>query len=286
MPELPEVETLVRNLRELLRGVEFSAVVVCWPGAVAMPSAGELARELPGRKVLDVSRRGKFLLFSLSGPGYLLCHLRMSGQLRVEAGPDLPDNHVRLIFHLGDGRRLVFSDTRKFGRVYWVSDPNLVVGALGPEPLDDGFTVQRLSSLLLRRKSALKSLLLNQEVLAGLGNIYADEVLFRSRLHPLRKAHTLSPTEVQRLYLAIREVLQQAIEQCGTTLADARFRDAEGRPGRFVESLRVYQHTGEPCACCGTLIERILVGGRGTHFCPSCQRGDGGQRCTRGASER
>ena len=271
MPELPEVETLARNLKELLRDAEFGAVDVCWPGAVAMPSADELTRQLPGHKVLDVSRRGKFLLLSLSGPRYLLIHLRMSGQLRVEAGACPPDRHVRLTFHLTDGRRLVFSDTRKFGRVYWVPDPDLVVSALGPEPLAGDFTLQRFSALLSRHKGALKPLLLNQEVLAGLGNIYADEVLFRSKLHPLRKANTLSVTEVERLYLAIREVLQQAIDGRGTTLADERFRDAEGRPGGFVESLRVYQRTAEPCVCCGTSIERITVGGRGTHFCPSCQ---------------
>ena len=273
MPELPEVETLARDLRPLLVGAKFADVEVRWPRTVALPAAEEFARQLPGHEILDVGRRAKFLLLSLSGPCYLLIHLRMSGQVRVEPGTTLPDNHVRLIFHLADGRQLIFSDTRKFGRVYLLDDPSIVLGHLGPEPLADDFTVDAFADLLSRRKGALKPLLLNQRFLAGLGNIYTDEALFVAGLHPLRKADTLSGGEVRRLYAAIRQVLQRAIGNRGTTLADGRYRDAQGQPGHNRESLLVYHRQGEPCLRCGTPIQRIVVAGRGTHFCPTCQRG-------------
>jgi formamidopyrimidine-DNA glycosylase len=271
VPELPEVETLARNLRSLVLGAEFSSVKLLWPGAVAVPAPEELVRRLPGCTIDEVGRRGKFLVLSLSGPSYLLIHLRMSGQVRVLAGADAPDGHARVIFGLADGRRLVFSDTRKFGRVYWVDDPALVVRDLGPEPLAEDMTAQKLAALLSGRKGALKPLLLNQRVLAGLGNIYADEALFAARLHPMRRVNTLSPEEIERLHAGIRQVLQQAIGNRGTTLRDARFRDAQGQAGLNGESLLAYHHTGEPCPRCGTLIERAIVGGRGTHFCPCCQ---------------
>nr|MBC7245303.1 bifunctional DNA-formamidopyrimidine glycosylase/DNA-(apurinic or apyrimidinic site) lyase [Chloroflexota bacterium] len=271
MPELPEVETLAVDLRRLLTGAEFANVEVLWPKSVAMPAVDEFVRQVPGRKVLDVSRRGKFLVLSLSGPSFLLIHLRMSGHVRVEPTTEPVDGHARLIFHLSDGRRLLFSDPRKFGRVYWTTDLNLVLGDLGPEPLSADFTAQDFVKLLSAHRGVLKPLLLNQTVLAGLGNIYTDEALFAASLHPLRKASTLSAAEGERLYWAIREVLQQAIHNRGTTLTDERFRDAEGRPGSHAQHLCVYRRVGEPCPRCGTPIERITVGNRGTHFCPRCQ---------------
>jgi len=272
MPELPEVETLARDLRRLLRGAEFKAVTISWPRSVATPGAEELVQGLPGLKILDVGRRGKFLQFSLSGPSYLLIHLRMSGHVQVEPAAAPLDAYARAVFALTDGRRMVFSDPRKFGRIYWLTRPDLVLGTLGPEPLADDLTLDAFRHLLARHKGAIKPLLLNQALLAGMGNIYTDEALFRAGLHPLRKANTLTADESERLYTAIREVLQQAIGNRGTTLADARYRDAEGRPGHNRENLRVYRHAGEPCPCCGTPIERTVVGGRGTHLCPHCQK--------------
>lgn len=271
MPELPEVETLARDLCRLLCGAEFKAVTIYWPRSVAMPSPEELAHGLPGQRVMAVGRRGKFLQLSLSGPSYLLIHLRMTGHVQVEPATTPLDAHARVVLDLTDGRRLVFSDPRKFGRLYWLTQPDLVLGALGPEPLADDLTLGTFRSLLATRKGALKPLLLNQALLAGLGNIYTDEALFRAGLHPLRKANTLTAGEAERLYTAIRDVLQQAIGNRGTTLADARYRDAEGQPGHNRENLRVYHRAGEPCQCCGTPIERTVVGGRGTHFCPHCQ---------------
>jgi formamidopyrimidine-DNA glycosylase len=271
VPELPEVETLARDLQGLLVGAEIEAVKVCWSRTVAVPTAEALTEQLPRRSIVGVSRRGKFLVISLSDSSYLLIHLRMSGQLRVEPASCSPDGHARLIFQLTDGRQLVFSDTRKFGRVYWTRDPCDVVGDLGPEPLAEDFTLHDFAAALTRRRGAIKPLLLNQRFLAGLGNIYTDEALFLAGLHPLRKADTLTAAEVERLYRAIREVLGQAIDSRGTTLDDERYLDAEGWPGRYGELLRVYHRAGEPCPRCGEPIERIVVGGRSTHLCSRCQ---------------
>lgn len=272
MPELPEVETLAADLRRLLVDAELKGVEVLWRRSVAMPNAEELVRELPGRRIMDVTRRGKFLVLSLSGPSFLLIHLRMSGQVRVEQATAPADTHTRVIFHLADGRQLLFSDPRKFGRIYWTTDPDCVLGALGPEPLAEDFTADDFVSLLASHKRALKPLLLDQTVLAGLGNIYTDEALSAAGLHPLRKAHTLSPVEGEQLYYAIREVLQQAICHRGTTLDDERYQDAEGRPGCHAPYLRVYRRAGKPCLRCGTPIERTVIGSRGTYFCPHCQQ--------------
>lgn len=272
MPELPEVETLAHDLDRLLCGAQFKTATVYWPRSVAMPSAEELAQTLPGQRVVAVGRRGKFLQLSLSGPSYLLIHLRMSGHVQVEPGSAPLDAHARVVLELTDGRRVVFSDPRKFGRLYWLTQPDLVLGKLGPEPLGDGLTLDTFRGLLAERKGALKPLLLNQAFLAGLGNIYTDEALFRAGLHPLRKASTLTTDDVSRLYTAIRGVLLEAIDNRGTTLADARYRDAEGRPGHNGENLLVYRRAGEPCPCCGAAIERIVVGGRGTHLCSHCQK--------------
>ncbi len=271
VPELPEVETLARDLRRLLCDAEISGVEARWARTVAVPCADELTKRLPGHKILDVRRRGKFLILSLSGPSYLMIHLRMSGQLRVEPGTCEPDPYARLILHLADGRQLIFSDTRKFGRVYWTTDPGLVLGSLGPEPLAQDLTVDDFATLLSSRRGMLKPLLLNQGFLAGLGNIYTDEALFLAGLHPRRKANTLSHAEVERLYGAIRQVLRQAIAGRGTTLSDERYLDAEGSPGTYAERLRVYRRAGEPCTRCGATLERIVVAGRGTHICPDCQ---------------
>ena len=272
MPELPEVETLARDLRRLLLGAVFARGDVLWPRSVALPDADEFARDLPGHAILNVGRRGKYLQIALSGPIYLLIHLRMSGQLRVEPATTQPDGHARVVFHLGDGRQLIFSDARKFGRMYLTPDPGQVTGGLGPEPLGEEFTPASFSELLTRRKGALKPLLLNQTFLAGLGNIYTDEALFAAGLHPLRKASSLTPAEAECLYVAIRAVLQRAIGSRGTTLPDARYCDVEGNPGGNQQNLCVYQRCGEPCVRCGTPIERIVVGQRGTHYCPNCQK--------------
>ncbi len=278
MPELPEVETIVRGLREPLVGRQFTGVRVGWEKLIARPrpelaegpSAEEFKRGLVGQRILGVKRRGKYLIFVLSGGGSLIAHLRMTGRLLIKSRGDELDKHDHLIFELDDGRELRFNNVRKLGRVYLVDDENKIVGKLGPEPLDDDFTPADFAALLSARRGMIKSLLLNQRFMAGVGNIYADEALFAACIHPERRADTLTVEEIEHLYGAIRQVLRQGIENGGTTLS--AYRDAEGREGRNQEYLQVSRNTGQPCPRCGTPIKRTVVGGRGTYFCPRCQK--------------
>ena len=271
MPELPEVETVARGLSQVMVGRTFTGVTVRWPRTIARPAVDQFARRIVGRQVLAVGRRGKYVRMTLD-EGYLLIHLKMSGRLRVASADQVPDKHVHTVFDLDNGEQLWFRDVRKFGRVYLVDQPEEVTGALGPEPLEDAFTLADFRTRLSRRSGRLKSLLLNQEFLAGLGNIYADEALFAARLHPLRRADSLTADEQRWLYEAIRAVLSRAVANRGTTLDDQGYTDAEGRAGGYQDQIAVYGRTGAPCLVCQTPIERIVVGGRSTHFCPRCQR--------------
>lgn len=270
MPELPEVETYVRELRPRLIGRTITSITVGWPRVLAGREVEEFQQRLIGQTIVELRRRGKYLVFQLSGGDYLLLHLKMSGRLQVVQATAPPDRHAHTIFDLDAGEQLRFHDPRKFGRVYLVSDLTTIVGSLGPEPLAEDFTPEMLDRLLSRRKGRLKPLLLNQTFLAGLGNIYVDEALHVAGLHPLRLANSLTPDERHRLYTAIRQVLQRGIEAQGTTFADANpFLRPSGEPGWYEP--QVYGRKGRPCPVCGTPIARILVGQRGTHFCPHCQ---------------
>jgi formamidopyrimidine-DNA glycosylase len=270
MPELPEVETIARGLREPLIGRQFTGVRIGWENLVARPSVEEFKRRIVGQKVLAVKRRGKYLICALSGGDSLIFHLRMTGRLLIKNSSDELDKHDHLIFELDDGRELRFNEVRKLGRVYLVDDEDEVVGKLGPEPLDDDFALADFAALLSARRGMIKPLLLNQRFVAGIGNIYADEALFAARIHPERRADTLTTEEIEHLYRAIRQVLVQGIRNRGTTFND--YLDAEGREGSNQEYLRVFRRTGQPCPRCGTPIERTVVGGRGTYFCPRCQK--------------
>jgi formamidopyrimidine-DNA glycosylase len=282
MPELPEVETVARSLREDLVGSTIQGVTVRWTRTVALPAgqrAGDEFRStLLGRRILSVGRRGKYLVIALD-EGYLLIHLKMSGRLQVVPRDEPADKHVQVAFDLDGDRQFRFRDVRKFGRIYLVDRPEIVTAMLGPEPLAEDLTLADFRRLLARRSGRLKSLLLNQAFLAGLGNIYADEALFRARLHPLRRAATLSDEEQERLYRAVRSVLEEAIANQGTTLSDGGYVDAQGQAGRYQERLAVYHRAGEPCRWCQAPIERLVIGGRSSHFCPSCQRQDDGAPC-------
>ena len=271
MPELPEVETVARGLRASLIGRTIVKVEVRWARSVVSPDPTLFASRLAGQRVTDVGRRGKWVVIALSSGDTLLIHLRMTGQLVLEPGECPDDRHIRVLFFLNDGRCLRFSDARKFGRLWLVDDPVGVLGELGPEPLADDFTAARLEEMLVRRRGRIKPLLLNQRFLAGLGNIYTDEALWRSGIHPLRRAESLTPAEVRRLHRAIQDVLREAIASGGTTLPDRTYRQADGRAGEFVQHLAVYGREGQPCPRCGAIIERIRVSQRGTHFCPRCQ---------------
>jgi formamidopyrimidine-DNA glycosylase len=226
---------------------------------------------MAGRQVVSVGRRGKYVVIGLD-QGYLLIHLKMSGRLRIVSAGEPLDSHTHTLFDLDDGRQLRFRDVRKFGRVHLVDHPEQVTAELGPEPLAPDLSLEDFRRLLGRRSGRLKSLLLNQSFLAGLGNIYADESLFAAGLHPLRTADSLTDEEQARLYEAIREVLGRAVEGRGTTLDDRGYLDAAGRAGAYQEQITVYGRRGKPCLACHTPIERIVVGGRSTHFCPRCQQ--------------
>ncbi len=269
MPELPEVETIATDLRRELVGATFTGVEIHWPAIVATHSADEFSRNLCGQSVLDVGRRGKFLILHLSG-GALLFHLRMTGQLLLWPSHHPRGVHDHAIFHLADGRELHYCDQRKFGRIYLVCDANEIVQELGPEPLAKDFSPEQFAAMLSLRRGALKPLLLNQRFLAGLGNIYTDEALFVARLHPRRRANTLSPDEMCRLYDAIHLVLQSAIAGRGTTF-DGSYRDAYGQAGHYQAELRVFGREEANCPRCGAKIQRLTVAGRGTRICPQCQ---------------
>jgi formamidopyrimidine-DNA glycosylase len=278
LPELPEVETIARELRTgigrspaALPGHRILSTRFYWEGSLASPSPAEFVKNITGQTVVDVSRRGKFILIPLSS-GVILVHLRMSGDLRVEpqqriseaGSPLLPHDRVSIL--LDGGLELIFNDPRKFGRMWYAGSADEITGGLGPEPLSDAFTAGDLYRRLHARRRQLKPLLLDQTFLAGIGNIYADESLHRARLHPGRISDSLSESEVQHLWAAIRETLLLGIQRNGASI------DWVYRGGEFQNNFLVYQQTGKPCPNCGQPIERIVVGQRGTHFCPSCQQ--------------
>jgi formamidopyrimidine-DNA glycosylase len=248
---------------------------VRWPRTIACPPPDQFREAIAGRRVTSVGRRGKYVVLGLDR-GFLLIHLKMSGRLYVVPAGQSPDRHEHTVFDLDDGQQLRFRDVRKFGRVYLVDDVEQVTGDLGPEPLADDFTLAEFRRRLERRSGRLKSLLLNQSFLAGLGNIYTDEALFQAGLHPLRRAGSLTPAEQERLYAAIRGVLGRAVANRGTTLGDGGYVDARGQAGQHQEQIMVYGRTGEPCLRCGAPIERLVIGGRSSHFCPCCQKHLGG----------
>ncbi len=272
MPELPEVETVRRSLREALRGRRIVEVTrIAWPRTIAEPPPETFRELLRDRAVLDVDRRGKYVLLRLDHDETLVVHLRMTGRLTVAPAGDEPDAHTHIVLRLDDGRQLMFRDTRKFGRIWLLDGEGLasLEGKLGPEPLDDALTAEEFRTLLRRRRGRLKPLLLDQSVIAGLGNIYVDEALWLARLHPLRTVVSLEDEQVDTLYGAIRTVLARAVDNRGTTFSD--FRDGWGYRGDNQQFLNVYDRAGRPCPRCGTPIERIVVGQRGTHVCPFCQ---------------
>lgn len=276
MPELPEVETIVRALQNGGRGSPplvgrfIQEAEIHWQRSLAEPPPPIFLQKIRGQTIQRLSRRGKFILIHLD-QGSLLIHLRMSGDLRLEPAADEtgsplpPQPHDRLIFHLSDGWRLAFNDTRKFGRIWLTDDPQTVLNGLGPEPLDESLDAQTFHHRLTRVQRQLKPLLLDQSFIAGLGNIYADEALHLARLHPLTPSHRISEEEAARLLAAIRNVLQEGIRRNGASI------DWVYRGGSFQNHFRAYGRTGQPCPECGTPIARLIIGQRSTHLCPVCQ---------------
>lgn len=268
MPELPEVETVVRGLRDDMVGRVFTRVTVSWPRQIVALTPDEFVGRLSGQRVLALTRRGKYVVFHLS-QDVLLIHLKMTGRLYVSHNDMQDDRWIRVVFDLDNKRKMNFSDARKFGRLYLVKQLDEVTGSLGPEPLSDDFTPEMFGSLLLRRQTTIKSLLLDQQAVAGIGNIYADEALWQARIDPRRKANTLNDKEIQELHAAIRLVLQKGIDYEGASVN--WYRKADGGKGNSQDYLNVYNRAGEVCTRCGTSLTKSRVGQRGTHFCPTCQ---------------
>jgi formamidopyrimidine-DNA glycosylase len=287
MPELPEVETVARDLRPRLVGATIVGARVSWARTLRTHDPISFGDAVAGRTVEAVGRRAKQLVIELSGEAALTIHLKMTGQLFVVPADTPEDPYVRLVLELADGRELRFRDIRKFGKVgLYGRDPitgdlvaevggAAVFAAIGPEPLDEAFRIREFRRRLRRRKGRLKPLLLDQSFLAGIGNIYADESLWRARLHPLRTVPTLRPPDERRLYESVRSVLAEAIERRGSSIDDYTAPDGDGS---MQERLDVYQRTGEPCPRCGRPIKRIVVGARSTHLCTWCQRLPAGDR--------
>jgi formamidopyrimidine-DNA glycosylase len=263
LPELPEVETVTRSIAPL---VGRRIVAAEFRGLLVLRGADphRLAASIEGRKVAGVRRYGKFILVALQGGGYLVIHLGMTGRLLLGGEPG---KHTHAILTLDRGV-LLYDDSRQFGCLQYSAEFPARVAKLGPEPLE--VSLGEFVAALGRRKTRIKALLLNQAFLRGLGNIYADEALFRAGLHPLAMASRIRGERARRLHEAIGTVLREAIEAGGSSISD--YVDANGRKGFFQISHRVYQRTGEPCVNCGTPIRRVLVAQRSSHFCPKCQR--------------
>ena len=280
MPELPEVETIVRELRPLVVGRTIRDVWFDWPNQIKHPAPADFASRARDREIMAVERRGKWVIMSLGpqdapygepAPAVLAIQVKMTGQLDVIPLGMPRDGHVHAVLALDDGNELRMRDTRKFGRlaVYSASEAERVLGTLGPEPLAEAFTVAEFRRLLRRRKARLKPLLMDQAFLAGVGNIYADEALWRARLHPLRSANGLRADQESALYRALRDVLSEAIEHRGSSVDDYR---APGGIGQMQHRLNVYGRTGKPCPRCGRPTRRMVIGARSSHFCSWCQR--------------
>ena len=281
MPELPEVETVARDLRPRLVGATIVGARTNWVRTLRSQDPVAFDSGVAGREILAVGRRGKQVVVELSGDVALTIHLKMTGQLFVVPAGTTEDPYVRLVLELADGREVHFRDIRKFGRIgLYGRDPisgelvedlggAAVFAGIGPEPLDDSFTLGDFRVRLRRRKGRLKPLLVDQSFVAGVGNIYADEALWRSRLHPLRSAPSLRPPDERHLYDALRGVLVEAVERRGSSIDDYTAPDGDGS---MQERLDAYQRTGEPCPRCGRPIKRIVIGARSTHFCSWCQR--------------
>jgi len=283
MPELPEIETIKRGLESKIKGKKIRDVIVNVSKLVKEPSLVEFVEKLKDRIIKKVTRRGKYIITYLDSKEKLVIHLGMTGLLiypynknneEIMSGK-IKSKHNHIIFNFTDNSQLVFNDIRRFGKVYLVSDINKIKGLfeLGFEPLDDYFTEEAFIQILNKKKKGkIKPFLMNQKFITGLGNIYTNEVLYRSGIHPLRIVSSLNKEEVKKLYQQIRVVLNEAIKLRGSTVADEAYYDTDGRKGEFVKKLQVYGREGRPCIKCGSPIEVIRINSRSSFICPRCQK--------------
>lgn len=274
MPELPEVETVKRTLSEFIIGRSIMVLTVHKASVIKIPEAEEFASLVTGRTFDSVERRGKYLLLNLSGGYLMVVHLRMTGRLVYIKAEEPVKKHTHVIFHLDNGYELRFTDQRRFGCIWVVAKEERAkisgLCSLGPEPLGVEFTRVLLGEALRGRQTKIKAFLLNQKMIAGIGNIYADEILFASGIHPERRAGSLNEEEIDRLYTAIRDILSTAVQHRGTSFSD--YVDGRGEKGSHQFHLRVYQQAGKDCPRCGSKIIRTKVGSRSSYHCPECQK--------------
>ncbi|ATW23780.1 DNA-formamidopyrimidine glycosylase [Candidatus Formimonas warabiya] len=274
MPELPEVETVKRTLAEHILGLTVTGITLNQEIVIKTPGIQEFREKITGQSFRNIDRRGKYLIFALSQGSKMVVHLRMTGQL-VYCEQDHPlKKHTHVIFSLDNGRELRFVDQRRFGRIWLVPEKEIdqISGlcSLGPEPLGEEFTLENLKENLAGKKSRIKLFLLDQSMIAGIGNIYADEILYRCGIHPERTAGSLCHEEMTRLFEEIRSTLGEAVEHRGTTFSD--YVDGRGDKGAHQHFLNVYQQVGKKCPRCGTAVERVKVGSRSAYHCPGCQK--------------
>ncbi|WP_017473381.1 DNA-formamidopyrimidine glycosylase [Amphibacillus jilinensis] len=274
MPELPEVETVRKTLLALVLNERIKHVDVQWPNMIKMPAEpSDFQHLLEGQSILNIKRKGKFLIFELDSYS-LVSHLRMEGKYGVYAKDEPIDKHTHVIFYLESGKTLRYHDVRKFGTMHLFAKGeayhDLPLKQLGPDPFDQDYTVDHLLPKINKSTRAIKNILLDQTVIAGLGNIYVDETLFRARIHPLRSGDSLDRKEVQAIIVEAKATIEEAVKQGGTTIRS--YVNSQGEIGMFQQQLYAYGQEGQPCVRCGTEVLKIKVSNRGTHLCPSCQQ--------------
>lgn len=273
MPELPEVETVKETLKHSILKKRIKRVDVRYPNIIEAPSAQEFIDKLKGQEIVDINRRGKWLMFILNN-NILVSHLRMEGKFFLKTEVDEINKHEHVIFKFTDGTELRYQDTRKFGRMYLLNKEEAMnvkpLCELGLEPWDENLTASYLQGKYKTKKLPIKTVLLDQTIITGIGNIYADEILFLSKIDPLKACSNLTKAECNRIIQNTREVLEKAIKMGGTTIRS--YESSEGVHGRFQHSLLVHNHEGDRCPVCGTTIIKTKVGGRGTYYCGKCQK--------------
>ncbi|HRY52477.1 MAG TPA: DNA-formamidopyrimidine glycosylase [Candidatus Portnoybacteria bacterium] len=274
MPELPEVETISRQLERVVSGKKIKKIEVSLPKIVKAPLVA-FGRALQGAIIKKISRRAKILIFEMDNGWSLLVHLKMTGQLIFSEEVCSRHKHTHVIFNFADGSQMLFNDLRQFGYLKLARTEELdaffIKEGLGPEPLPASFTLARFKEVLLKKpKAKIKQFLMDPKNIAGIGNIYSDEILFASRVHPLQRVFSLKQEEIKKIYDNIKKILSLAVKLRGTSSSD--YLDAFGKKGKFAQELRVYGREGEKCVKCKSSIVRIKAGGRSAHFCPACQR--------------
>jgi formamidopyrimidine-DNA glycosylase len=289
MPELPEVETIRRDLESELIGLKFTNVDFFWTGSIKGVTPPVFKKSIIGKSIVAVVRRAKNLAIKLSSGQYILMHMKMTGHLLIEKGnqkldkdggwneksgplADPQNQYIRVVFWLNNGNMLAFSDLRKFGYIKLVTQKELYdgFGLYGPEPFTKEFSVEYLTGVFSKKKQAIKKVIMDQSIIAGIGNIYADEILWETKINPQLPANKLTKAQIKNIHKTTADILKTAVKLRGTSTSD--YRDTKGLRGNYESQLRAYRQTGKPCQRCHAAIIRIDLGGRGTHFCPNCQR--------------